>query len=101
MGFAIRDLGPLHYFLSIKVIPYQDGVSLSQAKYVVELLTKTHVLCAKHVNTPLVINHDLHLNRTAAVDGTSYSSVVGALQYLTLTRPDITHVVNLVYGQSQ
>jgi hypothetical protein len=30
------------------------------------------------------------------VDATNYRSIVGALQYLTLTRPDLTHAVNLV-----
>lgn len=96
MEFAIKDLGPLHYLLGIKVIPYDGGVFLSQAKYATELLTKTKMLHANHVNTPLVVNHNLHLNQTSTVDGNSYRNVVGALQYLTLARPDITHAVNLV-----
>lgn len=49
------------------------------------------MLHAKHVNAPFSVNHNLHLTKTVKVDGTSYRSVVGALWYLTLTRPDITH----------
>ena len=30
------------------------------------------------------------------MDATNYRSIVGALQYLTLSRPDLTHAVNLV-----
>lgn len=39
--FDIKDLGPLHYFLGIQIIQHADGLFLSQAKYVTDLLTKT------------------------------------------------------------
>lgn len=78
MEFATKDLGPLHYFLGIEVIPYDGGIFLSQAEYALGILTKTKMLQSKHVNTPLAVNHNLHLTKTSEIDGTSNRSVVGA-----------------------
>lgn len=53
-------------------------------------------LYSKAVSTPLVPKHDLHAADSSAVDPTEYRCIVGALQYLTLTRPEIAHSDNLV-----
>ncbi|GJU24330.1 putative RNA-directed DNA polymerase [Tanacetum coccineum] len=37
-AFALKDLGPLNYFLGIEIIPYVSGILLSQKKYILELL---------------------------------------------------------------
>jgi hypothetical protein len=36
--FALKDLGDLHYFLGIEVTNINDGIMLTQHKYVTELL---------------------------------------------------------------
>jgi histone deacetylase 1/2 len=51
--FAIKDLGPLHYFLGIEVQPLHDGLILTQAKYVAELLEKAGMSDCKSAPTPL------------------------------------------------
>ncbi|KAM1319724.1 hypothetical protein ACFX2H_004687 [Malus domestica] len=95
--FDIKDLGPLHFFLGIQIISQTDGLVLSQAKYVKDLLTKTAMLDSKPCSTPC-----LPYNRLVLDDGTPYNnpalyrSVVGALQYLTFTRPDIAFAVHQV-----
>lgn len=81
----MKDLGPLHYFLGIEVTYFDGGLLLSQTKYALELLTKTHMQDCKSINTPLAQKHDLHLSNAPLVDETHYRSIVGALQYLTLT----------------
>jgi len=50
---------------------------------------------AKKVGTPLITIGSLVLkNGSPPADATEYKSVIGALQYLNLTRPDISFVVN-------
>lgn len=53
----------------------------------------------KPLATPLCTSENLKLEAGELLgpsDATNYRSVVGALQYLTLTRPDISHSVNKV-----
>ena len=97
--FPIKDLGTLSFFLGIEVKPTPDGIVLAQKKYIVDLLTRTNMLQAKGVSTPMVTSEKLsRLDGTVLSpgDATQYRSVVGALQYLTLTRPDISFSVNKV-----
>ena len=54
------------------------------------------MLGSKHIGTPLAQKHKLCLDGGPLVDETNYRSIVGALQYLTLTRPDLSYAVNLV-----
>lgn len=53
----------------------------------------------KHVSKPISTSEKLSVESGEALgpeDATNYSSVVGALKYLTLTRPGISYVVNKV-----
>ena len=50
---------------------------------------------AKAIATSLAQKHGLHKAMGGLVETTFYRMIVGSLQYLTLTRPYITHVVNL------
>ena len=50
---------------------------------------------AKDVTTPLSTSVSLQLaNGLPSVDSTEYRKVIGALQYLSLTQPDISFAVN-------
>ena len=70
---------------------------LSQAKYISNLLQKTKMLHVKPVPTPMVSNQSLSNSGSAPFSNTQlYRSIVGALQYATITRPDITYSVNRV-----
>jgi hypothetical protein len=53
LEFAMKDLGPLHFFLGIHVICSISGLHLSQLKYIAELLEKSHMVGAKPVKSPL------------------------------------------------
>lgn len=39
-AFAIKDLGPLHYFLGIEVRRINNDLYLTQTKYVIDLLSR-------------------------------------------------------------
>jgi hypothetical protein len=97
--FALKDLGELHYFLGIEVSKINDGILLTQNKYAVDLLKKTGMLACKPVSTPLSTSEKLSAHTgelLGPVDATHYRSIVGGLQYLTLTRPDLAFSVNKV-----
>ena len=93
--FFLKDMGSLHFFLGVEVIPTCAGLFLSRHKYIRELLQTTNMLGAKDVSTPLSTTTFLHLvDGTNTIDSTKFRRVIGSLQYLSLTRPDISFVVN-------
>ncbi|WMV09485.1 hypothetical protein MTR67_002870 [Solanum verrucosum] len=94
--FTMKDLGPLHFFLRVDVRYFKDGIHLNQGKYVIELLMKTDMALAKAVSTPLERKHGLQQVTGNSINVSTYSSIVGSLQYLTITRPDVSHTINLV-----
>jgi hypothetical protein len=93
--FAVKDLGSLHYFLGIEVIRNTAGILLSQKQYILDLLKRTNMLEAKPVSSPMASSTSLSAHEGEPFpDQTLFRSTVGALQYLSLTRPDIAFTVN-------
>jgi hypothetical protein len=98
-NFAIKDLGGLHFFLGTKVKKTCNGLLLTQEKYASDLLNKVGMHGCKLAPTPLSSSEQLSLSGGTPLcpeDRTQYRSIVGALQYLTLTRPDLCFSVNKV-----
>ncbi|XP_019086378.1 PREDICTED: uncharacterized protein LOC109126912 [Camelina sativa] len=92
--FSLKDLGPLRYFLGIEAIPTNHGLHLMQRKYITDLLAKTNMHNANLVLTPMT-QKPLHVNiGTPLADASQYRMVIGSLQYLSFTRPDIAFAVN-------
>ncbi|KAK9070166.1 hypothetical protein SSX86_010566 [Deinandra increscens subsp. villosa] len=96
--FAMKDLGPLSFFLGIAVNrPTPHTLFLSQQKYALELLQRAGLEHCNPAVTPVDTNSKLSTNSgTPLDDPTEYRQLVGALQYLTLTRPDISYAVQQV-----
>uniref|UniRef100_A0A2N9HUX6 Reverse transcriptase Ty1/copia-type domain-containing protein n=1 Tax=Fagus sylvatica TaxID=28930 RepID=A0A2N9HUX6_FAGSY len=93
--FAVKNLGPLKFFLGIEVIPNAHGVILSQQRYIKDILTRTKMLEAKLITTPMASSTTLSVHDGEPFpDHILFRSTVGALQYLSITRPDIAFVVN-------
>jgi hypothetical protein len=95
--FALKDLGDLSFFLGIEVRRTKDGIILTQKKYAADLLKKVGMSNCKGVPTPLATSEKLSDTVGTALGPeyvTRYRSTVGALQYLTLTRPDLAFPVN-------
>lgn len=92
--FALKDLGQLSYFLGIEAQRTPAGLHLMQNKYILDLLAKTNMQDAKHVSTPMATHQKLILSiGTPLANPTDYRQVVGSLQYLSFTRPDIAYAV--------
>ena len=95
--FALKDLGPLHFLLGVQAYTTEAGLYLSQRWYISNLLKKTNMHEAKPISSPMSSSIVLSkFGGTALLDPTTYRSVVGSLQYLSLTQPDLTFVVNTV-----
>ncbi|KAK1699467.1 hypothetical protein QYE76_016164 [Lolium multiflorum] len=98
--FALKDLGKLHYFLGIEVhhLP-TGGLLLSQPKYASELLQRAGLSQSTPMTTPMSSSDRLSStdgDSLSAEESTRYRSIVGGLQYLTLTRPDLSFAINKV-----
>nr|GEV41613.1 hypothetical protein [Tanacetum cinerariifolium] len=66
-------------------------IFINQAKYAQEILIKHGMTSCDNIGTPMATKHlDVDLSGTP-VDQTKYRSMVGALMYLTASRPDIVH----------
>jgi len=95
--FAITDLGELHHFLGISVTWTSDGLFLSQRQYAMDLLKRAGM--AKCHSTATLVDTQAKLSAmdgAPVADATQYRSQAGALQYLTLTRPDIAYAIQQV-----
>ena len=94
-AFGLKDLGSLHYFLGLELFRTPSGVFLFQHHYVRSLLDRFGMTDAKPIATHLFATVGLQqTDGSVSADGTSYRQLLGALQYLTLTRPNICFAVN-------
>jgi Reverse transcriptase (RNA-dependent DNA polymerase) len=92
----VKDLDDLHYFLGIEITHTPDELHLSQTKYIRDLLTQANMLQSKPYNSPMVVHISLSKFQGDPMDNpTQYRTIVGALQYATITRPDIAFAVNI------
>lgn len=93
--FAFKDMGPLHYYLRVEVHTTDDGMYLLQSKYISELLHHAGLSHLKSCPTPAVTGKRFStFEREPMSNPTLYRSILGALQYLTHTRPDISYIVD-------
>jgi len=94
--FKFCDLGAVHYFLGIEVQSTGMSLMLRQHKYILDILTLAGMTSCKPVDTPVSPSNVTLLPNHSFSDPTRFHHIVGALQYLTFTRPDICFAVNRV-----
>ncbi|GKD94552.1 putative ribonuclease H-like domain-containing protein [Tanacetum coccineum] len=92
--FQISSMGELTFFLGLQVTQKDDGIFISQDKYVDEILKKFGFSTVKTASTPMETSKPLMKDENAEdVDVHLYRSMIGSLMYLTSSRPDIIFVV--------
>nr|GEY02261.1 hypothetical protein [Tanacetum cinerariifolium] len=83
----------LHQFDRLDIHQSPRGIFVNQAKYSQEILIKQGMTSCDSIGTLMAAKHlDADLSGTS-VDQTKYRSMVGALVYLTTSRPDIVHAI--------
>ncbi|RVW92094.1 Retrovirus-related Pol polyprotein from transposon RE2 [Vitis vinifera] len=95
--FQNKDLGKLKYFLRIEIAQSSSDVVLSQRKYALDIWEETGMLDCKPVDTPMDSNVKLIPGQGEPLgDLGRYRRLVGKLNYLTITRLDISFPVSVV-----
>ena len=89
-------MGKLRYFLGIEVARSREGINLSRWKYVLDILDETELMCSKLVDTSMDPNVKLCVDQGELMTNSdSYRRLVGKLNYLPITRLDISFVVSV------
>ncbi|GJT92971.1 putative ribonuclease H-like domain-containing protein [Tanacetum coccineum] len=92
--FQISSMRELTFFLGLQVTQKDDGIFISQDKYVDEILKKFGFSTVRIASTPMETSNPLLKDAEAEdVDVHLYRSMIGSLMYLTSSRPDIMFVV--------
>ncbi|KAH9782590.1 hypothetical protein KPL71_008966 [Citrus sinensis] len=98
-SFCLKRSRDLSYFLGIEVSYYNGSIFLSQRKYIRDLLAEPELLNCKGCDTPMTTRTKLQKQAYVSLgqfieDPIAYRSLVGGLQYVILTRPEIAFAVH-------
>ncbi|GKE25103.1 putative ribonuclease H-like domain-containing protein, partial [Tanacetum coccineum] len=85
--FQMSSMGELTFFLGLQVMQRDDGIFISQDKYVADILKKFDFVTIKTASTPIETNKALIKDKEVEdVDVHLYRSMIGSLMYLTASR---------------
>ncbi|GKE28874.1 putative ribonuclease H-like domain-containing protein, partial [Tanacetum coccineum] len=92
--FQMSSMGELTLFLGLQVKQNDDGIFISQDKYVADILKKFDFVTVKTASTPIETNKELLKNEEAEdVDVHLYRLMIRSLMYLIASRPDIMFAI--------
>ncbi|GJU29298.1 putative ribonuclease H-like domain-containing protein [Tanacetum coccineum] len=92
--FQMSSMGEFTFFLGLQVKQKEDGIFISQDKYVAETLKKFDFASVKTASTLIETHKPLTKDEEDDdVDVHLYRSMIGSLMYLTASRPDIMFAV--------
>ncbi|XP_019160488.1 PREDICTED: uncharacterized protein LOC109157062 [Ipomoea nil] len=69
-------------------------LSIGFQRYMQDILKRAGMTAYKSLSTPISTSKSIAIDATPYDDPTQYRSLAGALQYLTITRPDLSFAVN-------
>eukprot|EP00253_Pinus_taeda_P023218 PITA_23218 len=101
-GFEMIDLGYVHYYLCIEVTQHPKSIFFPQKKYIGDLLNKFGIAECNPLTTPMEQNLKLtSIEGKEFEDATKYRQLVGSLNYLTTTRPNISFAIGILSRSMQ
>ncbi|KAF5445523.1 hypothetical protein F2P56_034569 [Juglans regia] len=93
--FVIKDWCGLSYFLGIEAARDDTGLHLCQSKYIADLLDCANMVGARSYKVPCISYSKMSkFDGDLLNDPSEYRHIVEALQYVTITCPDIAYSVN-------
>ncbi|GKB76289.1 retrovirus-related pol polyprotein from transposon TNT 1-94 [Tanacetum coccineum] len=94
--FKMSMIGEMTFFFGLQVNQSPCGIFINQSNYVLEILKKYGMETYDPVGRPMEIKDKIDLDQNGClVDATKYHSMIGALMYLTSSRPNIVHATCL------
>jgi hypothetical protein len=95
--FEMSLLGELSFFLGLQIHQRNQGIFISQTKYIREMLKRFGMEDCKPVITPMQTNCKLRkYDDSKSTDQRKYRSMIGSLLYVTTSRPDVMQAVGQV-----
>lgn len=95
--YAIKDVGLAHFFLGIEFFKNMTRYILSKSKYIASLLQATSIDQCKPLSISCSTSSSSSIVHPSTIDFTTYRSIVGALQYITITQHNVSFFVNKAY----
>ncbi|KAI0518628.1 hypothetical protein KFK09_006064 [Dendrobium nobile] len=95
-AFTMKHLGEVHEFLGINIHKTNNSFFLSQAKYAASILDQANMLRCNPLANPTCTKMPTEFKTETQQDPVCYRRLIGSLQYLTLTRPDLSYSINLL-----
>jgi hypothetical protein len=95
--FEMSLLGELSFFLGLQICQRNQGIFISQTKYIREMLKRFRMEDCKPVITPMQTNCKLRKDDDSkSTDQRQYRSMIGNLLYVTASRPYVMQAVGQV-----
>jgi hypothetical protein len=95
--FEMSLLGELSFFLGLQICQRNQGIFISQTKYIREMLKRFGMEDCKPVTTPMQTSCKLRKDDDSkSTDQRKYRSMIGSLLYVTTSRPDVMQEVGQV-----
>lgn len=92
--FKIEDLGLASYFLGMEILPESDGLIITQRKFTLDLLLEYPDIGSRPASTPLDPTIKLSSNSGTILQDTTFCRrLLGQLNFVTHTRPNLSYTV--------
>ncbi|GJR33493.1 putative ribonuclease H-like domain-containing protein [Tanacetum coccineum] len=91
--FQMSSIGELTFSLGLQVMQRDNGIFISQDKYVADILKKFDSVTMKIASTPREHHKNAQDGEAEDVDVHLYRLMIGSLMYFIASRPDITFAV--------